>query len=213
MNRRALLRSLLDTYPVALGVGLPAAFLLYAAIRELDSKGFLYAGLAFQLAGLVTVVVGIGKTRSEFGESWHAALTRWLERTAIAAGLRKPAPIHGSVATVQAGATVRAEGFVGLPADATPDQRFAFLQERIEWLRKRIQATELAVDTERNERTAAIDAERGARQSGDGEVREQVRRLAMGGIDISFLGAFWLGFGIVFATIPEQLAGCIRLHP
>jgi hypothetical protein len=213
MNMRALLRSLFDTYPVALGIGLPAVALLYAAIRGLNSHGFLYAGLVFQLAGLVTVVVGIGKTRAEFGESWRLAFTRWLERTAIAAGLKKPAPIHGSVATAEARATARAEGTVGLPADATPDQRFAFLQERIEWLRKRIQATEVSVDTERNERATAIEVERNQRQSGDSEVKEQVRRLAMGGVDLSFLGAFWLGFGIVFATIPEQLANYIGHHP
>ena len=81
MNWRALLRSLLDTCPVSLGVGLPAALLWYAAVHGLDKSGFLYAGLVFQLAGLATVVVGIGKTRAEHGESWHVALTRWLERT------------------------------------------------------------------------------------------------------------------------------------
>ena len=211
MNGRALFRSLLDTYPVALGVGLPAVVLVYADMRGLSSNGFLFAGLAFQLLGLLTVVVGIGQTRAEFGDSWNVAIRGWLERTAIAAGLKEAPPNRLSMSGTMPSPTMRGEMTDDLPADASPDQRFAFLRKQIEWLRKRIQTMELSVEREREDRTAAIEVERNERRAGDSEVGQKIARLAMGGVDLSLLGAFWLGFGIVFATVPEQLACWFRV--
>lgn len=111
---------MLDTYPVALGVGLPAVVLVYADMRGLSSNGFLFAGLAFQLLGLLTVVVGIGQTRAEFGDSWNVAIRGWLERTAIAAGLKEAPPNRLSMSGTMPSPTMRGEMTDDLPADASP---------------------------------------------------------------------------------------------
>ena len=214
MNWRArtLVGSLFDTYPLILGVGLPALLLFYAAVRGLDENGYRYAGLAFQVAGLATVVVGIGKTRAEFGEGWYRASTRWLERTAVALGIKKPTPIEGSVAIAMGSATVQGEGGAALPPNATLEQRVTLLQQEMEGLRDRVRFSERALKEERQERVHAIEVEEDARQSADTKVSEFVKRLAMGGVDLSLLGALWLFFGIIFATIPAELAVCIRSH-
>ena len=51
-----------------------------------------------------------------------------------------------------------------------------------------------------------FELEQTFRQTADDQLKAVVKRLAMGGVDISLLGTFWLGFGIMLATVPQELA-------
>ena len=121
-----------------LGVGLPIAFLYWAAFRGVGEDGYRYAGLVFQILGLVTVVIGIGKTRAEFGAGWSRALSKWYEQIAIGLGLEKPPTQHIGVSGIMPSISVRGEATVGLPPDATLEQRVALHDRLIEGLRSRI---------------------------------------------------------------------------
>ncbi len=100
---------------------------------------------------------------------------------------------------------------LGMPQD----QRIQLLEMQLDAANRRISETERRVAKEAQERAVADSQEREKRRVADEELREKLKNVAVGGLNLSLMGAWWLvmggvaaGFALELAHLTTLLFGC-----
>ena len=170
-----------------------------------------FCGLALQLLGVATVVALLQDKRRTFNrESLFEQLTQWL-----AARPRFRPKWHtislSCVSTSSATGSANLSVWRRAAPSAPVEDRVSALEGNIETLKQDIEsATERAVQSAGRLATE-LNTERQARDATDAAIRSQIEKFAAGGLHIEAAGLFWLILGIVFATIPAELAKLLEL--
>lgn len=158
-----------------------------------------FASLLLQIGGLATVAWGIHKVRTQFGEDPFLELVaKWWER--------RHARVVSGAAVLEAGsAMMAATGQAVRLAPTTLEQRVAYLEQDLAELTKRVDMVASDLRKEEQASKAAIAAESRERKKETGELNNQMKLFATGGIYVSMMGLVWLLFGITLATIPQEI--------
>ncbi|RBY95248.1 hypothetical protein DQ237_14285 [Blastococcus sp. TF02-8] len=166
------------------------------------------------LAGLASTVWGISLAWTAAVNDYRTfagrpvfprltALTAWFRRHVLRQ--RREVVVLGGMAnaTLSATGTLTATGEVGLPPDATPEQQFEYVRERLAGLQGELYRLDRSVgETERrlSQEISQIHAES---QRRDDELQESVRRVATGSVKRELKGLLLVGIGSLLTAIPS----------
>jgi hypothetical protein len=173
-----------------------------------SGHGLQAVGAAFELFGLLTVVIGISKTRAKFTdrpslpERLWSGTKRLAVRVASPFGFRRDVTVHTATTSVSAFIGGKARGTVTLgPGD---DVR---LEERIERIRQmvndhaeRLGELDARIDHEQEDRQKADESAEEQRQALRMELKDLIGEAAAGGLRLETIGVILFAFGIVFGT-------------
>src|SRR5687767_10104961 len=141
-------------------------------------------GLILQWLGIGTVALGLHKTRKLFGSPRFGALLRkWIGRFP-----RWRGRIVGGVGTaVETDTALRARGYGWHRMDpaASVEERLTAVIKNVEGLNKRVVDAQAELDSQGQEQSDALSAERSSRARADEELRLRLEAAHTGGINIS----------------------------
>lgn len=166
-------------------------------------------GLCLQLAGILTVVWGILKTRQFFGlTSPLIVVQSWGRRCPL---IRRPIIVELGVAT-EANDTLSARGYQSWPIDptTTAEERIASLERNLPLLQKRISMFQSEFDTALRGLTDQVRNEEQERLSTTHQLQLQVKAHGTGGLHISAIGAAWLFVGAILGTASQEIAALLK---
>jgi len=87
------------------------------------------------------------------------------------------------------------------------EQRVTALEDKVNLYDGRFHDLDKQLAATTNALQSNISGERDARMQADRLTREQLEAFSVGGIYIDIAGLFWLIFGILFATVPQEIVG------
>ena len=171
-------------------------------------------GGLLQLVGVLAVALGVRETRLEFTDKpgtvkaagkWIAAYARRLFHRRQRLTLH---PEHiESTSTVDAVTVSLRRAWEQLSIEERVDR----LNERLAVVERQANDFRSELDREMQVRRAEANAERHARERADEQLRQRISSLAGFGLRLEALGAFFLGFGVVFTTWPAGVADFLAL--
>jgi len=196
-----------DCWATISGVALIWAIIWALGIREQTVR---IGGLALQVLGILTVFIGISKTKQLFGRPTFVATLR--ERVRL---LRAYMTLGVQSGTITAGGIKlggHARGYQrSTPSDgADTIQRLDSLERNIGYLNERIDGTLNELDEATRNITANLEHDRSTRMEVDAKIASRLENLGVGGLTLSGIGAIWLLVGTIMATIPAEITAALR---
>jgi hypothetical protein len=201
--------SLLSFFLVLLLAGLVALLASTTEARVRTAGGFL------QVAGLLTVAVGISTVRRDFGlpgtlseiftEVWDCLRATGLHlwRTF---GHRSPKVLVAGTVSITARGNLRAHGKGRLGPNASTDQRLTTLENKVDRLEDAAWKLREDLEQEVERRQQAITTEGKIREDAGRALQERLSKVAVGGIRLQTVGLVWLFVGILLATWSQEFA-------
>jgi hypothetical protein len=171
-----------------------------------SEDAFRLAGMFLQLGGVFTVVLGILKTRAEFGQpSIRSQFKAWVQTFPLS--LTQRLTVRGS-----ASISVSSDGSIyqthGPSADQTIEGRLGHLEDIVRKLEAAHGRTHIAV----------LQAEKKAQKALEEQARqltslfyEKIEKTATGGLHLSGVGAVLIFFGTVFGGAGPELHRLLTL--
>ncbi|MBE9065001.1 hypothetical protein [cf. Phormidesmis sp. LEGE 11477] len=180
--------------------------IISSSFFEKPDSALRWWGLAFQMVGLITVVIGLSQSREEFGRPSLWCSTRdWFK------GLfKKPQPQHFKIEIE--GAEARAEaGKVRFHVNSRYlEQRMDQLEGQVKDLWDRADELEGKIGLQKRRVDERLDQEQRARASADADISKRLEEAVIGGIHLELFGVLCLVVGITLATVPGELAVLLR---
>ncbi|WP_369252406.1 hypothetical protein [Geodermatophilus amargosae] len=131
------------------------------------------------------------------------ASTAWIRRHVLRRR-RKAIALSGTAnATLSATGTLTATGEVELPPDATPEQQFEYVRERLAGLQGQLYRLDRSVGEAERRLGQQINEVHAESQRRDDELQESVRRVATGSVKRELKGLLLVGVGSVLTAIPS----------
>jgi hypothetical protein len=191
-------------YLVVLTVGFVATYLLSTLLQDRRSGAYSTFAALLQFLGVLTVAKGISDLRAEIGlPSFWTELGRELrERWNKLLGRHDAQNIVANVAvsfSFAGNATVK----VGLPPNATTDQRFQHLQDQIDGLTQVDRNLDKRINDEAKEKTDAISALKAETERKQQELWDRVAAIQTGGIRLETVGLVWVAAGSILPAFPS----------
>lgn len=165
-----------------------------------------YSGLLFQLLGIGTVVALLRDKRRTFKRKglleqfrqWFSALPhfRLKSYTISLSTITSSSAVGSATLSVWRRAAV----------SASLEERLTAIEANVETLKQDLESASRRLQVSSDRLATEINEERRARESTDAAIRELVEKFAVEGLHVEAAGLFWLILGIVFATIPGELA-------
>jgi hypothetical protein len=169
-----------------------------------------YCGLALQLLGILIVVVGLVTRRRLFNHPSLADDMRgWLARRPRLGA--KPRTTHFSgTGGFSFGGGGKVSSWIDVPPEASTEDRLAALEANVKSLKTEQAETAKELQEETRKLIEAVESERRMRESAVIDIRRQLGILGVGGLQLEWAGVFWLIFGVVLATLPNEIASCLK---
>jgi len=168
-----------------------------------------YWGLVLEILGIVTVGYGLwGRQRlfnrpGYFGDllDWLGQCPRW--------GIK---PVNAVVEAGLLSLSASLKGLVweGVSPEASIETRLAALQVNFEILRTEQAEIAKKLQEETTKWMEALNSEHQMRELAIIDIRKQLEALGAGTLHIEWVGIFWLILGVVFTTIPTEIAGVLK---
>jgi acetylornithine deacetylase/succinyl-diaminopimelate desuccinylase-like protein len=209
-TRKTWLLSLLFLFLVLLLAGLVAPLLASTTEARIRT-----AGGFLQIAGLLTVAIGISTLRRDFGlpgtlSEITAEALQWLRVTSSrlwrAFGHRSAKVLVAGADSFAVAANWRAHVKVRSAPNATTDQRLTTLESNVDVLDAALLKLREDLDHEVEQRKQAIATESRIREDTRQTLQERLADVAVGGIRLQTVGLVLLFFGILLATWSPELA-------
>lgn len=171
---------------------------------------FRLSGMGLQLGGVFTVVLGILKTRADFGQpTVRSQFRRWAKMFP---------PLHPPKTTASGNIVLRGptfEGYIssthGPAADQTIEGRLGHLEDVVKRLAAAHGRTHLAVLQAEKKAQKALDEQARQLSSQIDTVHGKIEATATGGLHISAVGAILIFFGTVFGGAGHELHRLMNL--
>jgi len=208
-RRKALITVSWDAWPGWLPlVGIVVAIGLSLAISSNGSDPIRYAGTILQELGLVTVAIGFTHRWKLFKQPSVLENTRvWFGQLAAAfISRKKPLTTQPMASNLNMAADI-ARVVITEP-NASLDRRVTLLEEQLNGLRDETKKAENAI---RSEFIATIEQEQRKRETEGAEISRQIKKVAVGDLNLEFVGLVWLALGVFGASIPEGFAQTLSL--
>lgn len=167
------------------------------------------AGATLQVLGLVTVALGLNKTRRLFGRPGLVEKTvAWARK--LPAIFRKPknVALKASAGAIAIG-SARASVWVTPAPGASLERRVGAVERNLDQLKDNLQHARAELSQEIQELKSTVSRERKERAEADTSHEQKLAELAVGGLHIELVGLVWLLFGVVFGTLPQKSAQII----
>ena len=170
-----------------------------------------YAGLLLQLLGVGTVAYLLRDKHRTFDRRglWASTRAWFAERPRFRGG--SVTLIVANAAHAHASGNAKISIWRSPTAGATLEQRLLAVEANVEALRVDLSESTAQANKTLQKLNSDVQAERTERQNADREVTAKLEQLGAGGLHVEAAGLFWLVVGIVFATVPVELASLWRL--
>jgi hypothetical protein len=170
------------------------------AIRE---QAVRWIGGGFQLVGVITIVLKLRGAQRQFPQH---TLKRILERRPRFRQQNVVVSAAGTSMSMASG-SMRARVVAG-PL-ATLAQRVAILEDSHTKLFDEVGSLGNEVNRRSDELSGKLNAEAGAREVADKEIKEQLKETAIGSFHLDVWGVLFVMLGIVAGTASQEIAGWI----
>ena len=193
---------------LAILVSLAVLALSLQLARTLDD-GLRYAGLALQLLGVSTVVVGLEARRRLFERASFASTIRtwWAHRPKWSPG------------DISLSAEINIQGNLSISGDIeiwssddplqTPEHRLTAVVRNQETIRRRLSSIHSASTQGLSQLKQAMSQHLDQQQTKHQQLSGVLEKLGAESITFEFVGLAWLVSGIVLATIPSEIAALL----
>lgn len=170
-----------------------------------------YAGTTLEIFGLATVAIGLGQMRRLFDRpSLHARIFGWFGR--FAAAFKSPKPIFAQASVAGAGTAVgKPRVSSRAPLGTSLEKRVTLLEENLDRLQAELDTKVHEMHGELGTMRQDIQRESEARKAADEDTTRKIREVAVGGLHLEEVGLVWLLFGVLGASLPDEIAGWLRL--
>jgi hypothetical protein len=167
-----------------------------------------YFGLGFELAGIVTVALGLEERRKLFERPrllqgvWdrvkHWVSIWWKPQTRVIE-IR-------TGDTVMVGLTGKLSVWRGISSEAPLQERVAALEVNLTTLKDEQGDISKRLQEEERKRDEAVTSERRAREEFDQQLNRRLQELGAGNLHLEWLGVIWLLIGVILTTTSSELA-------
>lgn len=152
------------------------------------------------------VLVGIEKTRKQFGQPSTLALIRsWGQL--VASAFKGPEShtlkIDGATLRTSAGDV---SVIIGVPKDAPLERRIDVLEQNLANLRAEVKKNVQQLSTRIVEVNETVKAQQQQWELEHRKTSGQIQQFAVGGLRYEIVGLAWLLFGTLFSNLPEECA-------
>lgn len=184
-----------------------AALIGYLTSGEAEVR-IRYFGLGFELAGIVTVAVGLEERRKLFGHPrflqgvWDI-VKHWLS---IWRRPQKRVLEIRTGDTVMVGLTGKLSVWRGVPSDAPLPERVTALEANLTTLKDEQGDISKRLQEEEKKRDEAVTSERRAREESDQHLNKKLQELGAGNLHLELLGVIWLVIGLILTTTSSEIA-------
>lgn len=169
-----------------------------------------YCGLALQVIGISIVAWGLRSRRRLFNlpSLWHN-LSCYLRRFPRWGAKPQTIDIIGT-GGFSVGGGGKVSGWIVIPPEASIKDRLAALEANVKSLKTEQAETAKELQEETRKRFEAVDSERRKRESAVIDIQSKLGTLGAGGLQLEWVGVFWLVLGVILATIPSEIAGGLK---
>ena len=201
-------RWLLEPWRIWLTIGLLVLVLSPLPV-SLDDR-VRYGGLLFELLGIGTVAYGLSDKSRLFNRQgildecrgWWSRRPRW--------EVTHHYLLTGDSLTVGVSGSGDLSFWHGTSAEASVETRVAVLEKNLEILKKQSRGTVNRLKEEIKTRNEALNCERQTREQAIGDIRTLLETFGAGGLNMERIGISWLLLGVIFASIPSEVARGLR---
>ena len=171
-----------------------------------------YCGLGFELAGIVTVALGLEDRRRLFDRpnpfqlTWDRLKQWWSKWWRPKNHVFTPEP--GEYLTT--GLSAKASVWRIAPSGSSLDERVSVLESNIASLRNEEADISKAIQEETRKRGEAQASECQAREAADNTLMKKLQELGAGSLQLEWLGIVWLLLGVILATTSSEIASAIN---
>lgn len=188
---------------IVLIIGFAAVYWL-STLHDKRADAFATLAALLQFIGVLTVAKGIADLRSEVGlpPFWTELGGELREQWSRLRGKPHAQSSVGNAAVsfwVTGNATVK----VGLPPNATTDQRFQHLQDQIDTLTQVDQNLQKRISDEAKAKADAITALKAETERKQQELSDRMTGFATGGIRLETVGLVWVAAGSLLPAFPS----------
>jgi hypothetical protein len=180
---------------------------LSGRLSHVPATSVRYAGTLLQFCGLALVAHGLSETRRLFGRpSLGAKVVAWF--SALKAVIVGPKPTNATLQAMSGNFTVK--GRASLVHKAGPgsplDRRVEILEGNLDRLRDETSERFTEVRQEITATREELGRESAVRQQEQQKASRTLEDLAVGGIHLEMMGFVWLLLGMLFTSVPEEVA-------
>jgi hypothetical protein len=165
-------------------------------------------GAVFELLGLLTVAIGISKTRARFTDEpslpdrlW-AGTKRLAGRVAAHFGYRRDATVKTAKASafVSVGGKARGTVMLGPGDDVELEERIERMRQMVNDHSERLSKLDVRIDQEQEDRQSGDELAEQQRQELRRELKDLIGEAAAGGLRLETAGAILFALGISFGA-------------
>jgi hypothetical protein len=170
--------------------------------------GLQFVGAAFELLGLLTVVIGISKTRAKFTDRPSLLDRLWARTKSLAVrvsarfGYRRDATVQVAAGSAFAHVGSKARGTVTLGPghDVELEERVERIRQMVNDHTERLGELDARIDHEKEDRQKADESAEEQRQGLRAELKDLIGEAAAGGLRLETAGVILFALGIGFGT-------------
>jgi hypothetical protein len=186
----------------------PISYFVTVLFRRSDlATQFRYAGVLLECFGFGMVVLGLEKTRQEFGQPSTLALIKsWVKL--FASAFRKPetqtikVDSAGHLHTSTGDVTV----ILNAPQDAPLEKRLDVLEQNLGRLREDTEKKVARINDRVSEVNQRVISHKEQWEREQESTRRQIEQFAVGSSRYEIVGVVWFFLGTVFSNLPEECA-------
>ncbi len=177
----------------------------FALRRGTDEAVVRITGMVLELLGIGTVVWGIRETRAFFGRPSLLTLAQqWFTRVPPFRRQIVTSSSDTAVGTARGSSNTYALSTIG--PDATADERLLALETNLDRAIKWLDQIHIATDEGLRLLGETLKREERSRTAEDQQIRQKLEATETGGLHISAMGTLWLIVGVIFSSVPAELA-------
>lgn len=179
-----------------------AIFVLIAS--GCTEKAFRLVGMSLQLVGVVTVMLGISKTRADFGQpSLRSQFQTWAKRFPAL----HPTPITISLGGIDLVHTGRGSIHTtrGPAIDQSVEGRLDHLEKVVNDIGLELAKTRSSIEEAEHKTQQALDKQSDQFAEEVASVAKRIEATATGGVHVSAIGVIFLFLGTVFGGMAPEL--------
>jgi hypothetical protein len=164
-------------------------------------------GMFYETLGMLLVLVEVAAATKKHGLQWPwQRLARYWRDIP----LKRQTTVVGSSFTALWDVKSSGRGRVFDVPGTTLEERIAALEKQLQRVESSVDRLDNRMDTEERARIDADKAEAAARTQADDQLRDAIKGLEVGSIDLTLFGLLWLFVGMVMTTGTPEL--CMVLH-
>lgn len=193
-------------------ISIPLVIFCIYFISDNWEQRFRVSGMILELMGLITVVVGLVETNKLFSKAGIIiGIKNWFMNFP---SFKKNATVHAGTANLKVSSpSCSADVTVSLPQSIPIDEKIALIEKELNKLNKSQSELGLKINEKAKESTDAIKREAKEREDSLQKIKDLIRDVTVGGIHIEAIGVWWIFWGIILATVSEELVCLIFCLP